>query len=160
VLPQHSNVEPSSRFSCQEGATNSRSSSWQSCMEGKWRGNYRARETGSSKILRRAHRDTEAHKQTTKTWRMVSFGMLRSVALVRTDVSEELRPSFFRVTRIGEIGTTLAVTSNRRTAVTMKNGIFWDVTLCGSCKNRRFGGTYRLQHQGDKNRCSRNVSRN
>jgi hypothetical protein len=27
------------------------------------------------------------------------------------------------------------------TAVTMKNGAFWDVTLCGSCKNRRFGGT-------------------
>jgi hypothetical protein len=27
------------------------------------------------------------------------------------------------------------------TAVTMKNVIFWDVTLCGSCKNRRFGGT-------------------
>jgi hypothetical protein len=22
-----------------------------------------------------------------------------------------------------------------------KNGVFWDVTLCGSCKNRRFGGT-------------------
>jgi hypothetical protein len=21
----------------------------------------------------------------------------------------------------------------------MKNGVFWDVTLCGSCKNRRFG---------------------
>jgi hypothetical protein len=27
------------------------------------------------------------------------------------------------------------------TAVTMKNGAFWDVTPCGSCKNRRFGGT-------------------
>jgi hypothetical protein len=27
-------------------------------------------------------------------------------------------------------------------AVTMKNGVFWDVTLCGSCKNRCFGGTY------------------
>jgi hypothetical protein len=27
------------------------------------------------------------------------------------------------------------------TAMTMKNGIFWDVTPCGSCKNRRFGGT-------------------
>jgi hypothetical protein len=26
-------------------------------------------------------------------------------------------------------------------AVTMKNGVFWDVTPCGSCKNRRFGGT-------------------
>jgi hypothetical protein len=35
--------------------------------------------------------------------------------LVRTDVSEELSASFIRVTRIGELGTTLAVTSNRRT---------------------------------------------
>jgi hypothetical protein len=26
----------------------------------------------------------------------------------------------------------------------MKNGVFWDVTPCGSCKNRRFGGTYRI----------------
>jgi hypothetical protein len=41
--------------------------------------------------------------------------MLRCVALVRTDVSEELRASFIRVTRIDELGTTLAVTSNRRT---------------------------------------------
>jgi hypothetical protein len=27
------------------------------------------------------------------------------------------------------------------TAVIMKNGVFWDVTPRGSCKNRRFGGT-------------------
>jgi hypothetical protein len=40
--------------------------------------------------------------------------MLRRVALVRTDVSEELSASFIRVTRIGELGT-LVVTSNRRT---------------------------------------------
>jgi hypothetical protein len=46
---------------------------------------------------------------------MVSPGMLRRVALVRTDVSEELSASFFRVTTIDELGTTLAVTSNRRT---------------------------------------------
>jgi hypothetical protein len=39
--------------------------------------------------------------------------MLCLVALVRTDVSEELSASFIRVT-IGELGTTLAVTSNRR----------------------------------------------
>jgi hypothetical protein len=32
----------------------------------------------------------------------------------------------------------------------LKNGVFWDVTPCGSCKNRRFGGTWRLLHQGDK----------
>jgi hypothetical protein len=36
--------------------------------------------------------------------------MLHLVALVRTDVSEELRASFIRVTRNSELGTTLAVT--------------------------------------------------
>jgi hypothetical protein len=46
---------------------------------------------------------------------MASFGMLSRVALVKTDVSEERSASFIRMTRIGELGTTLAVTSNRRT---------------------------------------------
>jgi hypothetical protein len=46
---------------------------------------------------------------------MASSGMLRSVALVRTEVSEELSASFIRVTRIGELGTTLTVTNNRST---------------------------------------------
>jgi hypothetical protein len=41
--------------------------------------------------------------------------MLRGAALVRTDVSEELSASFIWVIRIDELGTTLAVTSNRRT---------------------------------------------
>jgi hypothetical protein len=36
---------------------------------------------------------------------MVSTGMLRRVALVRTEVSEETSASFIRVTRIGELGT-------------------------------------------------------
>jgi hypothetical protein len=36
------------------------------------------------------------------------------VALVRTDVWEELSASVIRVTRIGELGTTLAVTSSVR----------------------------------------------
>jgi hypothetical protein len=40
---------------------------------------------------------------------MASSGMLRRVALVRTDVSVELSASLNRVTRIGELGTTLAV---------------------------------------------------
>jgi hypothetical protein len=42
---------------------------------------------------------------------MASYGTLRRVALVRTDILEELSASI-RVTRIGELGTTLAVTSN------------------------------------------------
>jgi hypothetical protein len=46
---------------------------------------------------------------------MASSGMLRRVALVRTNVSEERIASFIRVTRTDELGTTLAVTSNRHT---------------------------------------------
>jgi hypothetical protein len=38
-----------------------------------------------------------------------------AVWLVRTDVSEEPSASIIRVTTIGELGTTLAATSNRRT---------------------------------------------
>jgi hypothetical protein len=41
--------------------------------------------------------------------------MLHRVALVRTDVSEELSATIIRVTRLGELGKKLAVTSNRRT---------------------------------------------
>jgi hypothetical protein len=41
--------------------------------------------------------------------------MLRRVALLRTDVSQKLSSSFIMVTRIGELGTALATTSNRRT---------------------------------------------
>jgi hypothetical protein len=54
---------------------------------------------------------------------MASSGMLRHVALVRTDVSEELSTSFVRVTRIGELGTMRAVTSNRR-SVQVNNQMF------------------------------------
>jgi hypothetical protein len=46
--------------------------------------------------------------------RMVASGMLPRVAFVRTDLSEELSASI-RVTRLGELETTLSVTSNRRT---------------------------------------------
>jgi hypothetical protein len=40
---------------------------------------------------------------------------LHHVAIVRTDVSEIRSGSIIRVTGIGEIGSALAVTSNRRT---------------------------------------------
>jgi hypothetical protein len=48
---------------------------------------------------------------------MPSSGMLRHVALARTNVSEERIASIIRVTRIGELGTTLTIISNRRTLV-------------------------------------------
>jgi hypothetical protein len=61
-------------------------------------------------------------------------GMLRRVALVRTDVSEEPGASFIRVIRIGELGTTQAATSNRRksyilpTSVKVKNTLIYTFT--------------------------------
>jgi hypothetical protein len=44
--------------------------------------------------------------------------MWRRLVLVRNGVSEDQVPSIFRVERIRELGTTLAVTSNRRRLVT------------------------------------------
>jgi hypothetical protein len=43
---------------------------------------------------------------------MVSSVMLRRVDLVTTDVSEELSASFIKMTTIGEIGITPAVTTD------------------------------------------------
>jgi hypothetical protein len=41
--------------------------------------------------------------------------MLRHVAFVRTEVSQELSATFIRVIGIGELGIMLSLTSNRRT---------------------------------------------
>jgi hypothetical protein len=47
------------------------------------------------------------------TVKNTSSGMLRLVALMTIDISEELSVSFIMVTRLGELGTMLAVTRNR-----------------------------------------------
>jgi hypothetical protein len=48
---------------------------------------------------------------------MESSGMLRSVALLRTDVSEDLKASFIKVTKICELEPTLAVTNRLKLAL-------------------------------------------
>jgi hypothetical protein len=45
----------------------------------------------------------------------MSSGMLHSVVLVRTDVSEDSIVSVIRLTRVSELGTTLAISCNRST---------------------------------------------
>jgi hypothetical protein len=59
---------------------------------------------------------------------MASSGMLRLVALVRTDVSEELSAYSIRATRIGELGTRLAVTSNRSTLIYSETSVLTRAT--------------------------------
>jgi hypothetical protein len=45
---------------------------------------------------------------------MLTSGVLNHVALARTDIPEERLASIIKVTRIGELGKTLAVTSRRK----------------------------------------------
>jgi hypothetical protein len=71
---------------------------------------------------------------------MASSGMLLLVALVRTDVSEELSASIIRVTRFGELGITLAVTSNRRT-LRINTKVF--LLIYGRAKFLRNVGSYK-----------------
>jgi hypothetical protein len=42
---------------------------------------------------------------------------------------------------VKEMKTLEGTTNSTNNNIHMKNGVFWDVTPCGSCKNRRFGGT-------------------
>jgi hypothetical protein len=60
---------------------------------------------------------------------MQSSGMLRRVALVRTDDSEERSASIIRETRIGETGT-IGVTSNRRKLRRYNIGIYYIFEVC------------------------------
>jgi hypothetical protein len=46
-------------------------------------------------------------------WRMSSSGILHLVTLVRTEVLEERIASIIKVTKIGEVGTTLRISNNR-----------------------------------------------
>jgi hypothetical protein len=39
----------------------------------------------------------------------------------------------------------------------MKNVVFWDVSPCGFCRNRPFGGTYRLHLHGKNNQQTKNT---
>jgi hypothetical protein len=56
---------------------------------------------------------------------MVSSGLLRRVALVRTDVSEDPGPSFIRVTKIGE---TIFVTLMKEAPGSSETSVFTRAT--------------------------------
>jgi hypothetical protein len=80
------------------------------------------------------------------------------------EISANKRKTLKRLSEFGNLDSApcleFCILENR-TFRKMKNAVFSDVTQCGSFRNRRFGGTHRLHHQGDKNRCAtNNVSSN
>jgi hypothetical protein len=61
---------------------------------------------------------------------MASSEMLRRVAFVRPDVSEEHIASIIKVTRFSGLGTLALQDLWFFKEVTMNNGVFWDVMPC------------------------------
>jgi hypothetical protein len=58
------------------------------------------------------------------------------------------------ITKSGHNNVVKSVLINEYTSV-LKNAVFWDVTQCGSYRNRRFGGTY--SYLGARNQRPRNL---
>jgi hypothetical protein len=77
-------------------------------------------------------------------------------AMPISNVSTILLSSIFRLFYVAYFRNIFILTLHfsipYRSNILLKNGVLWDVTPCVSCKNRSFGGTWRLLHQGDKNR--------
>jgi hypothetical protein len=76
----------------------------------------------------------------------VTLGSTALMFLVRRPIFLTLEDTVFRTIDL------LPSSGVWETPTVLQNGVFWDVPLCGSRRNRRFGGTLRLLHQGDKNR--------
>jgi hypothetical protein len=77
---------------------------------------------------------------------MASSGMLLRVDLVRTNVSEELSASIIGLTRIGDLGTTSALTNNRRTLRENINSIQFFIIYVPSQQPQ---GQLQTQHSTD-----------
>jgi hypothetical protein len=58
--------------------------------------------------------------------------------------------AYLQVVLILSVGDLPAIVSRSSGIILTKNVVFWDVTPYCSCKNRRIGGTYRLNHQVEK----------
>jgi hypothetical protein len=79
------------------------------------------------------------------------FHTVKHISCRNTDYPNKLSKGIFHATDLAK-----KMTCSRTKAEAVKNAVFWDVVSCGSCKNRRFGGTYRLHHQGEKDQQARN----
>jgi hypothetical protein len=105
---------------------------------------------------------TRQQKALIVRWRIiVSFLVFLAACIKRLQLRARLRNvpatgNFTAVSvqtpHVSESNARSAQTAQIFVAVTMKNTVFWDVTQRDSCKKQRFGGTYRLHHQGNKNR--------
>jgi hypothetical protein len=104
-------------------------------------------------LRRRALLKLELKYITAKSWEILHRSQQRLLSMWKEDyVSEWLHMNSMNFLIIfGEIVQQFKynVRFEVFTAVTMKNGVFWVATPCESCKNRCFGGTWRLLHQGD-----------
>jgi hypothetical protein len=81
------------------------------------------------------------HSEEDITWLRSTILETAMQSLPKEEASRFLNPAANWNTFLVKYELRLYIRFEAFMAVSMKNGVFWDVTPCSSCKNRRFGGT-------------------
>jgi hypothetical protein len=83
----------------------------------------------------------EVHDHLYFAVRQLECGLVRHMERTSRDATPSLRYNLNLMIITNNLLLIACSVSGKKMPLHLKNGVFWDVTPCGSCKNGRFGGT-------------------